>query len=511
MEAILTPPMPVKGWRLVRCSKTFDLAGNAAPGFPVVLNSKGLIVIPIVDYLSERVISKRVSMGTIIDEAYILRDWFRFCERCQQSWKRPSDELMMRWRVAEEARLFGRSEFDREGRVRISRKLSMVYRFYHLMQTTLGAFEHRVISEPYRDDRGKMPLTVDVVHVRASNGKTRQRILNRISYTTVPDLRAGRPTPTPDEAELVIHEALDSPEDFAGASHYLMGRLMYDVGLRAIGVSSISLQAIANGLLKREIGNETDIAFDLQDVGENQYICDDIKCKLNGLVSAGKIRTVPVQVTEKRQVTRSVEVPVGLLIEILDYIWDDRRRFVLDYETKNVWRKAGSTLFISSKTGQGFLPKSISNCLAMAFRRAGVVGSPHRLRAAAARNRMREQYMRARAADGPGFDRNIVLYFVGQYLGHRNTKSLEYYLNDLQTEQFLDGGEPVLVRDPNLVPKVLALLAAINERSSSALDSLSECLELLGRKPCEQVDDVKGLTALAAEHSDGRNYLEISL
>src|SRR4051812_17138082 len=91
-------------WCLIRCSNTFELGRVAVPGLPVVLNSKGWIVMPIADYICERVVSKRVSMGTAVDEAYILRDWFRFCESRQRSWKKPDDELLLEWRTAEEGR-----------------------------------------------------------------------------------------------------------------------------------------------------------------------------------------------------------------------------------------------------------------------------------------------------------------------------------------------------------------------------------------------------------------------
>ena len=488
------------GEALLRLGRNFSLGGVSLPNFPCPLNSKGGLILPAVDYLTERAVYGRVNLATIAQEAYVLKDWFAFCEARQRSWKKPDDEFLKSWRTHLEQRQVGRRKNDPDAWSRNNRMLSVVFRFYHVMQTDLHAFDLNVIGDPGRDDGVERPLTAQL----SQDGKTRNAakqkgiVLHRVRYGNKPELLDSRPTPRPPQVVRILDKALDRPTELASSTHYLIARCAAQAGLRAIGVSSLTIDALADALLAERRSaspDETPVSsLDLHqasvDKGLRASVLQDF-----ALLEKMRRKHLFVAVTEKRSVTRRVAMPLPLAKELVEYVWDDRFRFVGDQSSKLGGQPTARQVFLSAKTARGYTKGAISNLLKAAFRAAGVPGSGHRLRAAYTEEVVRDAYLRARAVHGRNYDPLAVELLVKEVLGHKNFKYASPYLNHIRSEENLMPGQPVLVEREEHAAAVRALVDAINEGQPAAPDLLHDALHRLGRQPRPEAATIADIRA----------------
>ena len=478
---------------ILKLGKSFELSGVKLPGFPCPLNSKGGLILPAVDYLSERAVYQRVSMGTLLQEAYILKDWFTYCEVRHRSWREPNDQFLHDWRIYLERRRYGRREQDPEAWSRNNRKISVVFHFYHLIQTTLHTFKNAVVGDPGRDGGVETPLTMILSEPEGMIQGGKPVVLHRVRYGNKPEVMAGRPTPRPSDVDAIILKASDRSKDFASSTHYLMARCMAQAGLRAIGVTGLSIRAIADGLL----GEDTALhargrmaELDLHGMARSWADRTTVLSALSDLEKRYR-KHVFIKVTEKRQVTRSVAMPIGLVKELLGYVWDERCSFLATGPEPIRQSGLPDAIFISMKTGKAFETKSISNLVSEAFRKAEVAGSAHRLRAAYAEEVVRDAYLRARAVHGRNFDPESVWLLVREALGHKDFGTAKSYLNRILAEENLIPGQPVLVTREEHASSVRAFVDIINEGNPQAVVLLANALSSLGREPRREPSTIK--------------------
>ncbi len=476
------------GEALLRLGRNFSLGGVSLPSFPCPLNSKGGLILPAVDYLTERAVYGRINISTIAQEAYILKDWFAFCESRQRSWKEPNDEFLKSWRTHLEHRRVGRRKEDREAWSRNNRMLSVVLRFYHVMQTDLHAFDLDVIGDPGRDGGAERPLTATL----SQDGKQGQAanrkgiVLHRVRYGNKPEILHNRPTPRPHQVKQILDKALDRPTDFASSTHYLMARCAAQAGLRAIGVSSLTIDALSDALMsERQSARRIQPGppdLDLHLASTDKELRASVLQDFAALERMHR-KHVFVAVTEKRSVTRWVAMPLSLAKELVEYVWDDRFRFLERRSPSSREQFSAREVFLSSKTARGFTKGAVSNLLKAAFRAAGVSGSGHRLRAAYAEEVVRDAYLRARAVHGRNYDPVSIELLVREALGHKLFKTVAPYLNHIRSEENLLPGQPVLVERQEYAAAVRALVDAINEGQVGAVELVHDALQKLGRQP----------------------------
>jgi len=120
---------------------------------------------------------------------------------------------------------------------------------------------------------------------------------------------------------------------------------------------------------------------------------------------------------------------------------------------------------------------AVADYVKAGFRRAGVSGSGHRLRARFAQNRVKQQYLLTRAQLGTIWQPEEVLLPVADELGHADLSSLRHYLNGMFREFGVNGGEPVLVHGKENVDLVKELVCHLEEGNPSLIALLKDFLD----------------------------------
>lgn len=492
-----------RGRSLMMLGRGFELNGVKLPGFPCPLGSKGGLLLPAIDYLTERAVYQRIDVKTVRQEAYVLREWFAFCEGRQRSWMEPDDAFLLSWRTDLEMSRVGTRMEDPEAWSRNNLKIGTIVRFYQLMQVFLHAFDSRIVGDPGRDGEAEAALTVV-----SSSGRTgiRPRTINRVRYGSRPELLIGRPTPRPEQVVEVLASAADRYTELASSTHYLMARCMAQAGLRAIGVSSMTVAAISHALLAEGIGDQRGgkpRALDLSAIAADPKGRAAVRRRVADLVARYR-KHLFVKVTEKRKVTRNVAVPLALCTELLEYIWDDRFRFVQRRTAGERTGGIGDEVFLSFKTGAAYTAGAISNILSEAFEMAGIPGSGHRLRAAYAEEVVRDAYLRARAVHGRNYDPEAIRILVREALGHMTDGTLSRYLNRITVEENLMPGQPVLVRQEEHAHSVRALVDELDEGNPVAVRLLDDVLGKLGREPRPEPSTLEDLRSTVGSRRAGK-------
>ena len=182
------------------------------------------------------------------------------------------------------------------------------------------------------------------------------------------------------------------------------------------------------------LGNLAEVQFDI------------VEC-LNGLRQDGRTY-IFVPVTEKGRAQRLAPVPIELASELVDYILNDRERFI-EEKRKSKAYKAPDNVFLSNKTVTGgFLTaEAISNKMASIFRECGIGGSGHRLRATFCESVVKDLYLRDRGANGRAWQPDVIIAVARKLLGHMSDEAIRSYLNNIASNEHTWSGEPILVRD----------------------------------------------------------------
>jgi hypothetical protein len=476
-------------YTVLHASSDFELNGRKLPGYPIVLNHRGKVLLPIVDYLNERARFSNVAVGTLDNDAYALKDWFSYLYRRRKHWKRPSDDLLVEWATEQEQRRIGKRAIDPEGKRRIRTKIGVVFRFYYVAQSHLRLIRN-VIEDPTRGLRGEYPIKVRVTVEKKKDQEPKIRFRPRFHYSTVPSSRGGRPTPSEAEVAKVLDRTLDRTSDYAAATHWFCANWMALCGLRAGGVASLTTQALTDCLASEGIlvfnasQNRHDLTALTMSASTKLGIIDQLLD-----LKANNRRNLFVEVTEKNSVTRMAPVPIEFLIQNLEYIWDQRATFICQKEQRS-HSHPPDAMWLSMKTGKGLSAKAIANAVGAAFRASKVPGSGHRLRAHFAEEVVRDAYLRARAAHGRAWDVKMVLFLAAEALGHKDPSTLWPYLHRMMREDQLIEGEPVLVLNTENVAHIRALVDAVNADNKDAIRLVSDALRELGVEPAEDMGTV---------------------
>lgn len=446
-----------------RCGRDFTLRDRHLPGYPAVVDAAGLPHRGVTAYLEERATFLSVTVGTLLDEAYILAEWLSELASVGVRWDGADDDRIVAW-----AR---RQEHDGVGKRRIGHKVSVLHSFYETCQVTLG------IVDKVLDASGTAGDSVTHLMERrpGSNGSRRPRF----SYATLPERRTGHPTPNDAQVQTVLDAVAARPTEFASVSHWLMASLASSAGLRAGGNASFTLRSLAEGLLEEGVGQRAPTgrvgAYDLASAAEDGAVRARILAEVGRMQTSGR-RYIFCPATEKGSKTRSVAIPVPLAIMLLEFAWDQRHNFAVARRRTSPGYRLPDTLFVSIKTGRPFTPDAISNLLKQAFNEGGVRGSGHRLRAYYAEQVVFDAYMHAKAKHGRAFDVATVLTVAAEALGHSDTKTLRRYLNRILRRDMLAEGFPIVVRDPTAADNLRGLAAAIDDGVPGAPEALARIL-----------------------------------
>lgn len=406
---------------LTRLSDSFIVHGKPLPKHPCVLDGNG-VVLPIASFLVHRAVNRNAASGTVLDEAYILRDWLIFLQHDDRDIWEINDDALRRFAVTGLAS--GASPR------RVQRKVSTIFNFYWVSQHHLGLVDG-LISDPQSvDSDGKSALTADLSFRRRKDGKTIVKPRAIYGFTTVPSSRA-RPTPTEEQVERVLDHLLASPNSERAICYWLCARWMNEAGLRRSGVSGLTIGSIENALLREGIRHENGGPVPIQHLFSDVVRQNSLLLGLSSLKRSGRSNLF-VSVVEKRGKQRFAPVPICLIECTLAYVWQQRSGLC----AARGWQQP-DPLFLSLKTGNALQPGAIGNAIKGAFHHQNVAGSGHRLRAAFTTRRVRAAVQRARGRHGRAFDVAGVLLEEAEALGHQRPNTLRPYIDAAVVEEAL--------------------------------------------------------------------------
>jgi hypothetical protein len=276
--------------------------------------------------------------------------------------------------------------------------------------------------------------------------------------------KADRNTPTVEQAKRIVDSALDNADPNRASTWYLIGRLMRDAGLRAGGCSSIGIAELFEAMADEDYFGDELARQQLRLMKGREITADlllarrAIKDRLK-MMSLGRRTHLFVLVTEKGSNTARAPIPIALVEELLDYVWDERAAFVAKRQKRRPCTPPDQ-IFLSYKGCGPLQPETVSNRMSKQFKDQEVNGSGHRLRGRFITDVVRDLYLKAVAQLGRAWDAHTILETAAQYLRHSNTKSLKYYLNKVLREEHALQGVPVVAsgQDASLLRGLVAAL-----------------------------------------------------
>lgn len=351
---------------------------------PLMLDSANNVVEAASDWFRHLILIRRRSSSSVRQFAYQLHQWWKFLQEKNVAWYEVDDYKIAAWRDS-----FLDRQFDK---TTVNSLVLTVFKFYLWAEKnghTTGLIGETDISRNFRPR----------LSVIANTNKNK-----RVSYTTPLLIRNAAkpilPTPTNDDITKV-HQALaemyvQNTDLFIRDSLILMW--MEGTGLRRAEVISLKC---------------TDIPSwdEIQKLEENQ---DNAK----------------ICVVGKGSKKRIVFAGTDLLTQTLEYIETERKAIVKKFILhKNAAYKKPKSIFLSNKTGVSLNVDSVSQLFAKAFRKAGVRGSGHRVRARFLTNLvtglLEAQFEKFKSLP----DAASVLLPAAQIAGHNHIETLRPYLD----------------------------------------------------------------------------------
>jgi integrase len=352
------------------------------PGIPLLIDHANQIVTVASDWLRNLVVMRGSPGSSVRQFAYHLKYWWEYINERGIPWDEVDDSIVITWRDKHLKCLEPRT---------VNAYISTVFRMY-LWAETQG-YVNGLIGEHDLRSKIQPPLTVTINTERRGSFRFVSPLLKRTVAKPV------LPTPTHKEITL-IHQAL---AELYNANIDLMVRdaliltWAESTGARRLEVLSLRVSQIPT--------------WDEIDVLENS-----------------EERTA-LTITGKGNKNRSLWVGIDLLIQTREYIENERRTIV------SRWRKLlgpsyknPATIFLSSKTGLRLHEDSVSQKFALAFRKAGVKGSMHRVRARFLTDLVENALERELETLGAIPDATSVLLPIAQIAGHNNVSTLMPYL-----------------------------------------------------------------------------------
>lgn len=388
--------------RVVRASPELKIKRYKLPMYPIVLLDRGGVALAIDDYLHHGATRRSQTIGSLADEAYILKGWWAWAHHPSRISDSISSDLFSEWHGEQVELREERGTSGTKGRARIDRCLAVIQAF------------NKFLLKRRRRYAGLPSQASIAAYVARLDASDLMDPDNRIKYASRPERTGpGRPTPTPVQAESVLEALVGESNDAFASRNYLIGRWMFEVGLRAGGVASLSVGAIMGSL--REVGLSPSCceAAAGNDVGVRQHVLRFLASE----TALGRA-TVQVDVIEKGPTLRKAGASLDLIEATLRHVW------------QSVVHSEVDAIFPSRKTKKGLTAGAIGDLAKDAFNATHTRGSGHRLRAAFAETTIFELCQK-RTPGGVRFDDDIILFEAAQKLGQRSTKSLRPYLNNV--------------------------------------------------------------------------------
>ncbi|MGR8963705.1 hypothetical protein ACU8L2_23400 [Rhizobium leguminosarum] len=452
--------VPDKTWRsewetkLRKTGRNCWISGNPAPRLSLAVNPDEGVVSAIQAYILEGALRVGDPWNTVEKYAYHLCIWYDYL-RYKGIEVFDADERHLRnFLLGGATRYSNVSSINKN--IEIAWTASNEERFKAI--TAFYDFWKRKRGKRLRVFRGGSLADLDL-NLFDREGRSAARAKRNFAKPALESALRQKGTPNPEEAEKVLDRVLEQDDENRAQTYYLIGSLAYRSGSRNVGISSLTVPGLLQGLKdERAIRAIPQYRSVLQNLHIEANKVAVIQA-LQDMKARWRRGFVYVQVRNKGGGKPiPIPVPIELCVEIIDYVCTHRADVVAQRFSKK-GKVAPPHVFLSYKpeVAGGFLQtESISNYFREIFRDLDIDGSLHRLRASFCEEVVRDLYIRERAVHGRAWQANNIIEFARTLLGHKNPHSLEYYLNRVLNQELISG-DPVLVDDPEDTPFIRAV------------------------------------------------------
>jgi len=497
-------------------------AGERQRGLPLLRWPSGAICEPVTVYLGWSLETRRVSPGSLKQEAYILREWLAFLLNLRKQWFDVDDDLLKAWRASASGRRRGETPSAR----RIERKLQVIFDFYRLIPKSLpyredGSRRLPFVAPPDRDVDDRSPVSSKhVISPRPNAG------LMWLYGERHGNHHRRRPTPSEDQAECIISNLRSRPErnrsgrdgwrglnedTLLAERNWLVGRCAAEAGLRAAEVAALEIEQIRSALAREDLSVPGLVARrgrvggqGLEDMERGAR--STLLQALARLDARGR-RFLEVEIVGKGRKRRMVPFPIRLVEDLVNIgLWSIRSTQIARWKEIDSSLCPTDHLFLSLKTRGPLTAAAIGDILKRAFAQTGVTGSGHRLRAYCATMAAADLLEEAFLTNGGRLDAGAVngaLDRLAAKLGHaRVTTTLRHYVEQAQLQLQSDSYR----RASGSITKVWAALMRNRDQLSA------EEMELLNRlvDHLASDDDPTVLEVVRMALNDVRNHTTAS-
>ncbi len=355
----------------------------------------------------------------------------------------------------------------------LRRKRNVIYSFLFVLEHRLQLIQGVIgVKEPVRS--GMLSWRNRVEPSLGVEGSFQEQDIRAAIRQNKERSRRERPTPSSDEAKKIRDAALEwVGTEMSAPTYYLIASLKSLGGARAGGACDLTGSSMTAAFLEEfhrpeysKIKNLTQLCgSDPGNDATRRLIIDDLK----NLQEKGR-KFLFATVLEKGSRSRGLPISVDLFLEILDYIWSERANFIARrVETGKV--TSSDFVFLSQETANALQPGSVGKIMKELFRRAGVPGSGHRLRATFAEDIVRDLYLRDRARHGQNYNVDAILMLAAEYMGHKDPQSLRPYINNILKQERAFEGEPVMFPEKD-APTMRIIAQALHEDGAEELRTL---------------------------------------
>ncbi|MBY3367259.1 phage integrase family protein [Rhizobium laguerreae] len=426
---------------------------------------------PIAAYLAYRK-KHGASTETLRKESYWVAEFWDFLRICGVGIQSVKERDVIKFldngaKRASQIRFLRRSDAGVSYLETIDRKRDLVYRFLYVLEHKLQIIRD-VITVDGSPKNGTLAFKERVrVSLGVASDNQGDEIRSEIRKAKE-RTRQARPTPSQEQADKILNAALEWQGELSPATYYLFASLQNKSGARAGGICDLTVSCLTRAvetevqnLVSKTIPYIAKLACDSFEIEVSRR---EIVQALRSISERGR-KFIFVSVIEKGKPARGLPIPINLSLEILEYIWNERARFLKD------WRGTSPTdsdyVFLSQTTARQYKRGSVSKILKSLFDATGVRGSGHRLRATFCEEVVRDLYLREKAKNGSHYDVDTILLLAAEYLGHRDPRTLRPYLNNILKQDAALEGQPVMFSDED-APKFAVIAQALSEPGPAA-------------------------------------------
>jgi hypothetical protein len=366
--------------------------GEDMGGVPFISTPDGAIFEPLLRFFAHgwkhRVFRSKSSMMPVM---YSVREWLCYLANNDFNWKRASDKCLRSFRLF----LRKRAEVGDFTEYQVALKLRHVFEFYAGIPNAMPFVARNCPTKVFVGLEG-LGAPITAKQKKSRRGKKSDR-LRWSGADIVVVASQKRPTPGYNDVKRILEylrtKSLgDNEGSWAGQlrvcegeRNWLLARCEAEAGLRRKETAQLSLRELAKALAKHRIislpkttiSGRNPLSLAIHDEVARKEILDKINVHKNR-----GYETFDVIVKKKGVGTRSVEMPIDLMVDILNIgVWGIKKILESNWSGRGFDIDQDALFYSSTGSGRRLSVGSVGDIVGDAFKELDIAGSGHRLRA----------------------------------------------------------------------------------------------------------------------------------